>query len=244
MRIDGRRKDELRPVHFKLDATEFAEGSVLITLGKTRVLCNVTVQEGVPRWLQEAGLSHGWITGEYAMLPRATLQRTPRETNGLGGRTQEIRRLIGRSLRAGIDLEKLGPRTCIVDCDVLQADGGTRTAAISGASVALSIAVGRLINQGVIPPETLQSPIAAISVGLVDGLPMLDLCYQEDRLAEVDLNVVMNSAGQYIEIQGTAEGQPFARSMLDDLLNLAYKGIGELLAAQKSALEGNHAGIR
>jgi ribonuclease PH len=244
MRIDGRRKDELRPVHFTLDATEFAEGSVLIALGKTRVLCNVTVQDGVPRWVQDSGLGHGWITCEYAMLPRATLQRTPRETNGLGGRTQEIRRLIGRSLRAAIDLEKLGARTCIVDCDVLQADGGTRTAAITGASVALSIALGRLIFRGVLPPETLRSPIAAVSVGVVDGLPMLDLCYEEDRLASVDFNVVMNSAGQYIEMQGTAEGKPFARSMLDDLLNLAYKGIGELLAAQKSALEGDYAGVR
>lgn len=237
MRVDGRKTDELRPVAILPDATDFAEGSVLMSMGKTRVLCNVTIEDGVPRWMQIQGKPGGWITGEYAMLPRATQRRTPREINGPSGRTQEIRRLIGRSLRAALDLEKLGPRTCIVDCDVLQADGGTRTAAITGSYVALAIALRRLIQAGAVTAGALAPAIAAVSVGVVDDQSLLDLCYAEDSRAEADVNVVMNSKGQFIEVQGTAEGKPFSRTTLDELLNLAYKGIGELLAIQQTILE-------
>jgi ribonuclease PH len=236
MRVDGRRNDQLRPVSFIPDFTIFAEGSVLAAFGQTRVLCTVTLENGAPRWMQAQGRPGGWITAEYAMLPRSTQQRTPRETNGLGGRTQEIRRLVGRSLRAAFDLALLGERTCIVDCDVLQADGGTRTAAICGGYVALAQAVSRLVNSGEIPAQVYLPPVAAVSVGVVDGEPLLDLCYAEDSQAEVDFNVVMNAAGHFIEVQGTAEGQPFNRARLDELLNLAYRGIGELLEAQQEVL--------
>lgn len=237
MRVDGRRADEIRPVTATANYTIYAEGSVLIAMGNTRVLCNATIEHGVPRWMQVQGKSGGWITGEYSMLPRATLQRTNREQNGLSGRTQEIRRLIGRSLRAAVDLEKLGPRTCTVDCDVIQADGGTRTASITGAYIAVALALKKLARQGVIPGDVLQSPVAAVSVGVVQGIPMLDLCYEEDSAAEVDANIVMNAAGQFIEVQGTAEGRPFARPVLDELLNLAQRGIGELLAIQNSTID-------
>jgi ribonuclease PH len=176
------------------------------------------------------------VTAEYALLPRSTHRRTPRETSGLRGRTQEIRRLIGRSLRAAVDLEKLGDRTCTVDCDVIQADGGTRTAAVSGGYVALAIALGKLIEGGLIPPETLKTAVAAVSVGVVDGQPLLDLCYEEDSTAEVDVNVVMSAEGAFIELQGTAEGAPFPRATLDALLDLAQKGIDQLLAIQRETL--------
>jgi ribonuclease PH len=179
------------------------------------------------------GVAGGWITGEYAMLPRATKTRTSRETHGLGGRTQEIRRLIGRSLRASVDLRKLGAHTLIVDCDVIQADGGTRTAAITGGYVALRMALQRMIDNGDIPENVYLSPVAAISVGLVGGHPLLDLCYQEDSTADVDVNVTMNASGEFIEVQGTAEGMPFKRRMLDELLDLAAVGIDQLLAVQK-----------
>lgn len=236
MRMDGRKANELRPVRIQPGFIPVAEGSILIAVGQTQVLCNATVEEGVPRWMQLQGKPGGWITGEYAMLPRATERRTPRETNGLGGRTQEIRRLIGRSLRAALDLEKLGPRTCIIDCDVLQADGGTRTAAITGGYLALALALRKLIQEQVVPPDALKPPIAAVSVGMVHGIPLLDLCYAEDSAAEVDLNVVMNARGQFIEVQGTAEGKPFSKAELDHLLDLANSGIGELLTIQHEVL--------
>jgi ribonuclease PH len=236
MREDGRRYDQLRPVSFTPDYTIFAEGSVLAAFGQTRVLCTATVENGTPRWMQAQGKAGGWITGEYGMLPRATQQRTPRETNGLSGRTQEIRRLVGRSLRAAFDLRLLGERTCIVDCDVLQADGGTRTAAISGGYVALAQAIAWLVRRGEAPQEVFRAPVAAISVGVVRGEALLDLCYTEDSQAEVDCNVVMNAAGQFIEVQGTAEGQPFRQDRLDEMLKLAYRGIGEVLEIQRKAL--------
>ena len=235
-RPDGRKSDELRPLRITPNYITYPEGSVLIETGNTRLICNVTIEEGVPRWMQSQRLPGGWVTGEYAMLPRATHTRTPRETNGPSGRTQEIRRLIGRSLRAAIDLEKLGPRTCTIDCDVLQADGGTRTAAITGGYVALAIALQKLIATGIIPPETLKTAVAAVSVGIVGGVPLLDLCYQEDSNAESDLNIVMNAQGEYIEVQGTAEKAPFARPALETLLDMAYKGIGLLLETQRTIL--------
>ena len=236
MRNDGRKTDELRPVSLTPDFVVYPEGSVLIMVGNTRVLCNVTIEPGIPRWMQSQENQTGWITAEYAMLPRATQVRTQRETKGLGGRTQEIRRLIGRSLRAAVDLSKLRPWTCIVDCDVIQADGGTRTAAITGGYVALALALRKLVARGEVTPELFLAPVAAVSVGIVNGQPMLDLCYQEDSTAEVDFNVVMNAEGHYLEVQGTAEGQPFSRQRLDALLDLANQGIGELLEIQKRVL--------
>jgi ribonuclease PH len=236
MRPDGRLENELRPITFVIDYVVYPEGSVLINQGNTRVLCNVTVEENVPRWMLAQNVTGGWITGEYSLLPRSTHVRTPRETAGLSGRTQEIRRLIGRSLRAAVDLEKLGPRSLIIDCDVLQADGGTRTAAITGGFVAMALALRRMARSGVIPNDTLKNYVAAVSAGIVDGKPILDLCYQEDSSAQVDMNVVMNSDGEYIEVQGTAEGQPFNRQMLGDLLSLASTGIGELIEIQRNIL--------
>jgi len=239
-RVDGRTVDELRPVTITPDYVAYPEGSVLIAVGETRVLCNVTVEESVPGWMRAQGIEGGWLTAEYALLPRSTHHRTPRETSGLRGRTQEIRRLIGRSLRAAVDLEKLGERTCIVDCDVIQADGGTRTAAITGGYVALAIALGKLIRGGLLPAEVLETAIAAVSVGVVSDQPVLDLCYEEDSIAGVDVNVVMNAAGEFIEVQGTAEGGPFSRATLDELLNLAREGIDKLLAIQQAVLDELH----
>jgi len=236
MRLDGRKFDQLRPVIFTPGYSDYAEGSILIEVGKTRVLCNATIEDGVPRWMQAQSKPGGWITAEYAMLPRATQLRTSRETKGLSGRTQEIRRLIGRSLRAALNLEKLGARTCILDCDVLQADGGTRTAAITGSYIALALALKKLIGSKTLSEDVLHSPVAAVSVGLVGGFPALDLCYAEDSTAEVDFNVVMNSEGKFIELQGTAELEPFAHKQLNELLDLAYKGIGELLEKQQDVL--------
>ena len=236
MRLDTRRTDELRPVMMIPDFVIYPEGSVLITMGNTKVICNVTVEEDVPIWMKVSQKPGGWITGEYAMLPRSTSTRTQRETRGLGGRTQEIKRLIGRSLRASVNLEQLGSYTCIVDCDVLQADGGTRTAAITGGYVALAIALRKLVQSGKISKDVFASPIAAVSVGVVDGVPLLDLCYQEDSKADVDVNVVMNSNNEFIEVQGTAEGATFPRKVLDELLNLAQKGISELLTYQIDVL--------
>jgi ribonuclease PH len=235
MRPDGRAPNELRPVTFTLDYVDYPEGSVLIEMGATRILCNVTVDEHLPAWRRESGL--GWLTAEYALLPRSTHDRTSRETRGLRGRTQEIRRLIGRALRVCLDMDKLGTRQLIVDCDVIQADGGTRTAAITGGYVAVALALRRLIGQGVIPPDTLRPPVAAVSVGAVNGQAYLDLCYAEDAQADVDLNVVMTGEGKYVEIQGTAEGLPFDRPLLDNLLDLAASGIERLLAWQQQALE-------
>jgi ribonuclease PH len=236
VRKDGRRSDELRPVRLTTGYVRYPEGSVLIEMGETRVLCNVTIEEKVPERLR--GTGRGWVTAEYALLPRSTMVRTPRETHGLGGRTQEIRRLIGRSLRAAVRLDRIGERTFTADCDVLQADGGTRTAAITGAYVALVLALRRQIAAGVVPPDALGPAVAAVSVGMLDGSPLLDLNYVEDSSADVDLNVVVTSEGRYIEVQGTAEGRPFARTDLDLLLDLANVGIGRLLKAQQQALDG------
>jgi ribonuclease PH len=235
MRIDGRAWDEMRPVRMTPGFVKVAEGSVLIEMGGTRVLCNATVEDSVPRW--RLGSGAGWVTAEYAMLPRSTHQRTRRETRGLGGRTQEIRRLIGRSLRAAVDLEKLGERTIILDCDVIQADGGTRTASITGGYVALALAVGRLVEAGELPLDVLSGGLAAISLGLVDGQLFLDLCYEEDSAAEADFNIVMTGDGRLIEVQGTAEGAPFDRAALDAMLDLAEQGIDQLLSLQRQVIQ-------
>ena len=235
MRADSRAADALRPVKMTLGYVVHPEGSVLIEMGQTRVLCNATVDERVPHWL--VGTGHGWVTAEYALLPRSTHTRTARETRGLGGRTQEIRRLIGRSLRAAVDLERLGERQIIIDCDVLQADGGTRTASVTGGYVALVLALRGLIQAKAISPRTLRQAVAAVSVGIVDGQAVLDLCYEEDHRAEVDFNVVMTHRGEFVEVQGTAEGQPFSREVMDRLLDLATLGIEQLLEQQQAALE-------
>ncbi len=234
-RPDGRAADQLRPVELIPNVQTFAEGSVLIKLGGTHVLCSASVEESVPPWLR--GQHQGWVTAEYALLPRSTQTRTRRERAGAGGRTQEIQRLIGRALRAAVDLAALGERTITLDCDVLQADGGTRTAAITGAYVALAQAVGRLRQQGLINTSPLITPIAAISVGIVDGEAVLDLNYAEDSHADVDCNVVQTGDGRLIEVQSTAERQPLDRRQLDQLLDLASKGIQELLVHQKNVLE-------
>ena len=236
-RIDGRKPDYLRPVTLTPDYVVFPEGSVLIAMGETKVLCNDTLEKGTPRWKQQQGIPGGWVTAEYALLPRSTHVRTSRETRGLRGRTQEIKRLIGRSLRAAVDLEKLGERTFILDCDVIQADGGTRTAAITGGYLALRMALQTLIEAGEEDLGVLLSPVAAVSVGIVEGVPLLDLCYTEDVAAQVDVNVVMNAAGEFIEVQGTAEGEPFPRNSLDAMLDLAEKGIRELLEIQRATFE-------
>ena len=235
-RPSGRAPDELRPVRFTRAHGKHAEGSVLIAFGDTQVLCTASIEDNVPPFLR--GRSQGWITAEYGMLPRATHTRTAREAarGKQSGRTQEIQRLIGRSLRAVADLKALGERTVTLDCDVLQADGGTRTAAITGAYVALSEACGRLVKRRLIAASPLHGQVAAVSVGIVGGVPVLDLDYAEDSEAETDMNVVMNNGGGFIEIQGTAEGHAFRRHELDQLLNLAAHGIGELLALQAQAL--------
>ncbi|MFQ5400799.1 MAG: ribonuclease PH [Anaerolineae bacterium] len=235
-RTDGRTPDQLRPVHLEIGFTRWAEGSVLARFGDTHVLCNATIDESLPGWLRSAKEPHGWVTAEYAMLPRSTQRRSRREQRWPKGRTQEISRLIGRSLRMAVDLSLLGQRQVIVDCDVLQADGGTRTAAITGSWVALKLALQSLIAQGSLPPEVLVRQIAAVSVGIVDGAPLLDLAYDEDVHATVDLNVVMTAAGELIEIQGTAEKAPFARDQLAQLIDLAAQGITQLTAVQLRAL--------
>jgi ribonuclease PH len=232
-RPDGRRPDQLRPVSFMPGYTDYAEGSVLVTIGGTRVLCNASIENRVPPWL--AGKGQGWLTAEYSLLPRSTHTRTPREATP-SGRTQEIRRLIGRSLRVCIDLTKLGERTVTLDCDVIQADGGTRTAAITGGYVAAALALRKLTTAGLIPPDTRVTSVAAVSVGIIEGEPRLDLCYAEDSQADVDCNVVMTAEGRFVEIQGTAERQPFDRASFDALLALAERGIRELLAAQEAIL--------
>lgn len=231
-RIDNRANDELRPVQITLGYQSFAEGSALIELGRTRVLCSVSLEERVPGFLKGSG--EGWITAEYAMLPRSTLTRTPRER--AEGRRQEIQRLIGRSLRSTTNLAALGERTLLVDCDVLQADGGTRTAAITGAYVALYQAFHKLRRQGVLPFMPIKRAIAATSAGIVKGEMLLDLCYEEDYRAEVDFNVVMTDSNEFVEIQGTAEGAPFSREAAQDLLALAQQGIGRLFKVQNRVL--------
>jgi ribonuclease PH len=236
-RIDGRAYDELRHIKIIPGYQSFAEGSALIKLGKTHVLCAVSVEERVPSFLKGSGT--GWITAEYALLPRATVTRTQRDsTQGhVGGRNQEIQRLIGRSLRAVADMAALGERTLIVDCDVIQADGGTRTAAITGSYVALHQAMERLVQMGVISSLPLKYAVAATSVGIVNSYMMMDLCYDEDSQAGVDFNIVMTSKGEFVEVQGTAEGKPFTRQSVDDLLSLAEKGIRQLFKAQQDVLK-------
>ncbi len=236
MRIDGRRWDEIRAVRLTPGFVEYPEGSVLIEMGRTRVLCNATVEESVPPWRMGSGA--GWVTAEYALLPCSTHTRTHRETRGLSGRTQEIRRLIGRSLRMALDLEKLGERTIILDCDVLQADGGTRTAAITGAYAALALALQSQEAKGLIPAGVSSTQVAAISLGLVNGQLLLDLCYEEDSAASADFNVVMTGQGRLVELQGTAEGEAFSRQSLNAMLDLAEKGIGKLLEIQQQLLCG------
>ncbi len=236
MRPSGRRPNELRPIRFTCHYTKHAEGSVLVEFGDTRVLCTASVDERVPNFLR--GQGQGWVTAEYGMLPRATHERTSREA-ALGrqaGRTQEIQRLIGRSLRAAVDLKTLGERSVVIDCDVLQADGGTRTASITGGFVALALAVEKLLQEHKLGKNPLHGRIASVSVGIYRGVPILDLDYQEDCEAETDMNVVMNDEGAYVEIQGTAEGHPFHKDELQAMLALADKGIGELLEHQRQAL--------
>ena len=235
-REDGRAADQLRPVTITRNWLDHAQGSCLIEFGKTKVLCAASASEGVPRWRKGSGL--GWVTAEYAMLPQATHDRSARESvkGRIGGRTHEISRLIGRSLRAVIDYKELGENTIVLDCDVLQADGGTRTAAITGAYVALADAVTHLRSTGALTGEPLTGSVAAISVGIIDGVPRLDLPYEEDVRAETDMNIVMTGAGSFVEVQGTAEGVAFTRAELDALLVLGEKGCADLTRLQQEAL--------
>jgi ribonuclease PH len=231
-RIDGRTAAQLRPVRLTVDYLDYAEGSALIEAGKTRVLCAASVEEKVPPFLE--GKEVGWVTAEYSMLPRATLTRSSREREGrVSGRTQEIQRLIGRSLRAAVDMQALGARTITLDCDVLQADGGTRTAAITGAYVALHRACSSLVKHGVIPVHPLRTAVAAVSVGIVGGDLLLDLCYAEDSQADVDFNVVMTAEHEFIEVQGTGEKSVFGRTAMNNLIALAEMGISELFELQR-----------
>jgi len=235
-RRDGRLSDDLRPVSFELGVQRFAEGSVMVNFGDTQVLCAASVQRDVPRWLRGSG--GGWVTAEYAMLPRATSQRTRREVSSgrPKGRTQEIQRLIGRALRSVIDLEALGEQAIVVDCDVIVADGGTRTAAITGGWVALSLALDAMVADDTLRSAPALEPLAAVSVGIVDGVSVLDLDYHEDVAAQVDMNVVATADGRIVEVQGTAEGFPFTRGQLDELLDLALVGCRQLTLAQAAAL--------
>lgn len=232
MRSDGRAADQLRPVSFTLGYQEFAEGSVLISMGKTRVVCSATVEETIPPWLK--GQARGWVTAEYAMLPRSTQRRTGRTPSG---RAMEIQRLIGRALRASLDLRALGERTITIDCDVIQADGGTRTAAITGGYVALALAVERLASKKLVRSKVWKAPVAAISIGLVDGELLLDLCYEEDSRAEADCNIVMNARGQLVDIGATAEAEPFTREQFDRMQELASGAIRELIQMQRQVLK-------
>ncbi len=233
MRIDGRAPDEIRPVSIELRPIKYPEGSALIRMGETWVLCAATVERRVPRWRRGSG--KGWLTAEYALLPRSTQERT-RRRHIEGGRAQEIRRLIGRSLRRAVDLSALDERMIIVDCDVLQADGGTRTASITGGYVAVALAIRHLAEQGELSADVLAPPVAAISLGIVDGEPLLDLNYAEDVRAQVDLNVVMDSKARFIEVQGTAEGEPIPRETLDELLSLSGPGVQALIRVQRETL--------
>ena len=238
VRGDGRLPNQLRPLRFVNGIAPYATGSTLVEWGNTRVICGVTVEESDPRWMKEQEVSGGWITAEYSMLPYSTLTRKQRDISKgkIDGRSQEIQRLIGRAMRAALDLEKLGPRTIWVDCDVLQADGGTRTASITGSYVALSLAVKKLLADGHLRQSPLLDAVAAVSVGLVNHQPLLDLCYLEDNAATVDMNLVMTSAGEFIELQGTGEEATFSESQLAALLALGRTGIRELLNAQMAAL--------
>lgn len=237
-RADGRNADQLRPIRFQNHIAPNATGSTLVEWGNTRVICGVTIDERVPRWMKEQGVSGGWITSEYSMLPYSTNTRKARDSSRgrVDGRSTEIQRLIGRAMRSAVDLEKLGSRTAWVDCDVLQADGGTRTAAITGAQVALSLAVQKLMDEGTLDQTPLLDAVAAVSVGIVAGEPLLDLCYVEDAAAEVDMNLVMTAGGDFIEIQGTGEESTFSESQLTQMLALGRDGIQQLLSAQQQAL--------
>jgi ribonuclease PH len=237
MRVDGRKNNEIRGVKIQRNFVESAEGSVLISMGNTRVICTASIEDRVPPFLKDQ--KRGWITAEYSMLPRATQTRTVRESSSgrVSGRTHEIQRLIGRALRSVVDLSGLGERTIWIDCDVLQADGGTRTASITGAFICLSDALRYALRNGLIERTPLKDYLAAISVGLVRGQPMIDLCYSEDSSAEVDMNVVMTGSGKFVEVQGTAEGLPFSKGALDSLVKLAEDGINNLITIQKRLIE-------
>jgi ribonuclease PH len=236
MRSDGRGNDELRPVKITRNFIPTAEGSVLVEMGNTRIICTATMEDRVPHFLKDKGT--GWVTAEYSLLPRSTPTRVVRESSKgkIGGRTHEIQRLIGRSLRSVIDMEVLGERTVIVDCDVIQADGGTRTASITGAFICLADAIGHALDTGMIRKTPLRDFVAAVSVGVVDGRPLLDLHYEEDFNADVDMNVVMTGGGKYVEVQGTAEAVPFGRGMLEELLDLATAGIERLVSMQRAEI--------
>ena len=237
MRENNRKNDQLRELKIQKDFTKYAEGSVLFCAGNTWVLCNASVEEKVPPFLKDTG--KGWVTTEYNMLPRATSTRNSRDISKLklNGRSAEIQRLIGRALRGAVDLEALGERTITIDCDVLQADGGTRTASISGGFIALRMAINKLLENGLLEKDPILHSVAAVSVGIVDDVPMLDLCYAEDSSAMADVNVIMTDAGGFVEIQGTGEGRDFTRNELNELLALAEKGCGEIFIAQQNALE-------
>lgn len=240
LRTDGRKANEIRPLRIRRDYQLHPAGSVLIEAGRTRVICAATLLNQVPRWMRAQNVSGGWLTAEYQMLPSATSERGRRESTrgGPSGRTQEIQRLIGRSMRCVVDLQKLGARTLQLDCDVIDADGGTRCAAIVGASVATQLALKKMFLDGDLKSWPMKENVAAVSVGILNGEALLDLAYSEDSTADVDMNVVMTEEGKFIEVQGTAEGQPFARDQMDCMLNLAREGIEQIMAVQKNAIAG------
>jgi ribonuclease PH len=237
-RSDGRLPEQIRPISFELNIAPHASGSVLVSMGNTRVICGVMIEEAVPRWMKEQAISGGWLTAEYSMLPYSTQTRKPRDAarGRVDGRSMEVQRLIGRSLRAGLDLEKLGPRTIWVDCDVLQADGGTRTAAITGASLALAVACRKLAKEKKLDAPPVQKLVAAVSAGVLDGNAILDLNYEEDKLVTVDFNLVATEDGELVELQGSGEESTFSQSQLDEMLALGRKGIADLIAAQRAVL--------
>src|SRR5438477_7497940 len=237
-RIDGRAADQIRPISFELGIAPNASGSVLVSMGNTRVICGVMIEETVPRWMKEQGVGGGWLTAEYSMLPYSTNTRKPRDISKgrLDGRSTEIQRLIGRSLRAAVDLEKLGPRTMWVDCDVLQADGGTRTAAITGSSIAVALACRKLAKDKKVDAPPIRKLVAAVSAGILDGRAIVDLNYEEDKAVTVDFNLVATEDGEFVEVQGSGEEATFAQSQLDEMLVLARKGIVDLISAQRAVL--------
>src|SRR6266513_2312847 len=237
-RSNGRLPEQIRPISFELNIAPHASGSVLVSMGNTRVICGVTIEENVPRWMKEQGVSGGWLTAEYAMLPYSTQTRKPRDIakGRVDGRSMEIQRLIGRSLRAVVDLEKLGLRTIWIDCDVLQADGGTRTTAITGASLALAIACRKLVKEKKLDVPPMQKLLAAVSAGILNGQAVLDLNYEEDKIVSVDFNLVATEDGEFVEVQGSGEEATFSGSQLDEMLGLARKGIAALIAAQRAVL--------
>ena len=237
-RSDGRTSDQVRAVDFELNIAPNATGSVLVSMGNTRVICGVTIEEAVPRWMKEQSVTGGWLTAEYSMLPYSTTTRKPRDISRgrLDGRSTEIQRLIGRSLRAVVDLEKLGPRTMWVDCDVLQADGGTRTAAITGSSLAVAIACRKLAKEKKVDAPPIKKLVAGVSAGMLDGNPIVDLNYEEDKAVTVDFNLIATEDGEFVEVQGSGEEATFAQSQLNEMLGLARKGIADLIAAQRAVL--------